>query len=441
MKKVLSFILLAALMLSLAACASTPATTAAPAATTTASAASATAAAGGEKATIIITNGKGEIAKQFDQATKDFMAANPNITVEMYSVTVGDTVNIYDKLTSAGKVVTLAMVEPYSVNDKFADTVAVMDGAPWIAQTDAAFKNAAGNVVGFPFAIEGFGMVYNKAVVEKAVPGFDPLSIKTRDQFIALLDKIVASGIAKPIAYQTEAWSVANHYSSQFINQAKDKIAFVADLKAGKFDYLNNAVWNGYYDTMDVLASKKYNVYGDRPLGSYYDEAHVKVGNGQAAMLFNGNWAYDSLKAAPGADFGFIPVPFTNDANDPNAGKLSVGPTQVFIIDKSASPAEQAAAEKFLEWMVFDEKGMDFVVNQSQVISAFKNNPNKVANPLGIAISDAIAKGATLDFPTNYVSAADYMNILGPAVQSYINKYITRKDLAKAFEDYYASLG
>lgn len=438
MKKILSLVLLLALALSMTACAPA-ATTAAPAATTAAVAE--TTAAAEEPVTIIVTNGKGEIAAQFDQAAKDFMAVNPNITVEMYSVTVGDTVNIYDKLTSAGKIVTLAMVEPYSVNDKFVDTVAVMDGAPWIADTTAAFKNAAGQVVGFPFAIEGFGLVYNKAVVEKAVPGFDPLSIKTRDQFVALLDKIVASGIKKPIAYQTEAWSVSNHYSAQFINQAANKNAFVADLKAGKFDYLNNAVWNGYYDTMDLLADKKYNVYGDRPLGSYYDEAHVKVGNGEAAMLFNGNWAYDSLKAAPEASFGFIPVPFTNDANDPNAGKLSVGPTQVFIIDKNATPAEQAAAEKFLEWMVYDEKGMDFLVNQSQVISAFKNNPNKVTNPLGAAISDAIAKGATLDFPTNYVSAGDYYNILGPSVQGYINKDITREELATAFKDYYASLG
>ncbi len=441
MKKVLSIILMITLILSLTACASTPTTTAAPAETTAAPGETTTAAPSDEPVTIIVTNGKGEIAAQFDQAAKDFMAANPNITVEMYSVTVGDTVSIYDKLISAGKIVTLAMVEPYSVNEKYADIAATMDGAAWINETDAAFKNAEGHVVGFPFAIEGFGLVYNKAVVEKVVPGFDPLSIKTRDQFVELLDKLVAAGIKKPIAYQTEAWSVANHYSSQFINQAADKNAFVADLKAGNFDYLNNAVWNGYYDTMELLADPKYNVFGERPLGSYYDEAHVKVGNGEAAMLFNGNWAFDSLKAAPGSDFGFIPVPFTNDANDPNAGKLSVGPTQVFIIDKNATPAEQAAAQKFLDWMVFDEKGMDFLVNKSQIISAFKNNPNKVTNPLGAAISDAIAAGATLDFPTNYVSAADYMNILGPSVQAFINKDISREDLAAAFEDYYASLG
>ncbi len=441
MKKVLSLILLLALVMSITACASTAmsaATTAASAETT----AAATTAATQEPVTIIVTNGKGEIAAQFTQAAADFMAANPGITVDAQSVTVGDTVNIYDKLIAAGKKVVMPMVDPYSVNDKYKDIVTNLDGAKWIADTDSAIKNAAGNVVGFPFVIEGFGIVYNKTIVEKAIGGtFDPYSIKTRDQFIALLDKVVASGIAKPIAYQTESWSVSNHYSSQFINQATDKLAFVADMKAGKVDFAKNAVWNGYYDTMDVLASKKYNVYGERPLGKYYDEAHVKVGSGEAAFLFNGNWAFDSLKAVAGSEFGFIGVPFTNDEKDPNAGKITAGPTQVFIIDKSATPAEQAAAEKFLEWMVYDAKGQDFVVNQSQCISAFKNNSNKVTNPLGAALADAIGKGMTLDFSTNYVNPGDYGDILAPDVQKYIDGKETREQLAKTFTDYYSSLG
>lgn len=441
MKKIFSLILLVALVLSMTACASTASSVAATADNTTAVVSETTKAIAQEPVSIIITNGKGEITAQFAQAAKDFMAANPGITVDAQSVTVGDSVSIYDKLTAAGKKVTLAMVEPSQVTDKYKDIAAVMGGANWIADTDAAIRNAEGQVVGFPFVIEGFGLVYNKAVLEKVVPGFDPYSIKTIDQFKDLLNKIQVTGMKFPVAYQTETWSIGSHYSSQFVNQAADKIAFDADMRAGKVDFINNAVWNGYYDTMDLLASKEYNVYGERPLGKYYDEAHVKVGNGEAAMLFNGNWAFDSLKAVAGSDFGFIPVPFTNDANDPNAGKLTAGPTQVFIIDKTATPAEQAAAEKFLEWMVYDAKGQDFVVNQAQCISPFKNNPNKVTNPLGIAISDALISGKTLDFTLNYVKGSDYYDILGPDIAKYIDHKMTREQLAKSFTAYYSSLG
>lgn len=393
-----------------------------------------------EKVSIIVTNGKGEIASQFVQATKDFMTANPNITIEPYSVAVGDTVNILDKLTSSGKVVTLAMVEPNAIVDKYKDLGIDLSGEKWNNDTVYGIKNAEGKVVGFPFAVEGFGLVYNQKVLDKAVGGtFDPFTINTRDKLKDLLNKIKASGIKYPIAYETEDWSVSNHYSSQWLDQSNDPSKLVQQAKEGKFDFAGNAVWNGYYDTMDLLASKDYNKYGDRPLGKYYDDAHLAVGKGECAMLFNGDWAYDSLKAVAGDKFGFIPVPVNNDASNPMNNKLVVGPTQAFIINKNATKAQQDAAKKFLNWLVYDQKGQDFIVNKSQIISAFKNNANKVTNPLGAAISEAIAKDKTMPFSTNYVSASDYQTILGPDVQKYIDKKESRSNLAKAFTEYYKS--
>jgi raffinose/stachyose/melibiose transport system substrate-binding protein len=395
------------------------------------------------KTTIIVTNGKGEIANQFEQAAKEFMKENPNIIVEPHSVAVGDPVNILDKLTASGKVVSLAMVEPSSVSatGKYKDMAADLTNEKWNKDTVYGFKNDKGQVVGFPFAIEGFGLVYNQKVLNKAVGGtFDPFTINTRDKLKALLDKIQASGIKYPVAYQTEAWSVANHYSSQFLDQVSDPNTLVKQMMNGKFDFVNNPTWNGYYDTLDLLTSKKYDKYGDRPLGQYYDDAHLSVGKGTSAMLFNGDWAYDSLKAVAGDKFGFIPVPVDNNPNNPMNNKLAIGPTQIFIVNKNATQAQQEAAKKFLNWLVYNKEGQDFVVNKCQIISAFKNNPYKVTNPLGIAIANAMAKDKTMPFSTNYVNTADYMNKLGPDIQKYIDKKETRADLAKAFTAYYKSI-
>lgn len=441
MKKVFALFLAIVLSLSIVGCGSnkenkaTDTTTPKPSDTTTPEPSDAT-----EPVTIIITNGKGEISAQFEQAAKDFMAVNSNIIVEPYSVTVGDTINIFDKLTSSGKVVTLAMMEPNAVLDKYKDFGMDLSAEKWNEDTVYGFKNAEGEVVGYPFAIEGFGLVYNKKVLDKAVGGtFDPFSINTRDKFKALLDQIKASGVDFPIAYQTEAWSVANHYSSQYVNQGGDPSKTAADLMAGNFDFIGNATWNGYYDTMDLLASEEYNKYGERPLGTYYDDAHLSVGQGTSAILFNGNWAFDSLKAVAGDTFGFMPLPVDNDEANPLNNKLVAGPTQVFVINKEATPEQQEAAKTFLNWLVYDEKGQDFVVNQSQIISAFKNNPNRVTNPLGAAIASAIELDKTMPFSTNYVNASDYQNVLGADIQKYIAKVETREELAKAFAAYYKS--
>ncbi|MGX6445681.1 ABC transporter substrate-binding protein [Neobacillus sp. K501] len=388
------------------------------------------------KVNIIVTNAKGEIDAQFKQAAKDFMKANPEINLQVNSTAVGDTLNVFDKLTSSGKTVTLAMFEPYAAQNKYKDVGIDLSDEKWNADTDVALKDADGKVVGFPFAVEGMGLVYNEKVVEKAVGGeFDPFSINTRDKFKDLLDKIKESGVKFPVAYQSEAWSVGNHYSSLFLNQAENLNSYVDELKAGKEDLAKNDVWNGYYDTMDLLASKDYNKYGDRPVGQYYDAAHVAVGNGESAILFNGNWAFDSLKALEGSNFGFMPVPVDNNPDNELNNKIAAGPTQVFVINKKASKEQQDAAKKFLEWLVYDEAGQDFVVNEAQIISAFKNNSNKVTNPLGIAIGNAIEQGKTVPFSTNYINASEWSTTVGPEVQKYIAKETTRADLAKYLEE------
>lgn len=396
---------------------------------------------GSGKTTIIITNGKGEIAAQWEQAAKDFMAANPDIIVEAHTQAVGDTLSIVDKLTASGKTVTLAMVAPDTVNGKYKDFGIDLTGEKWVADTEHAFANEEGKLVGFPFSIEGLGLVYNKNVVEKAVGGeFDPFSINTRDKLVELLDKIKASGVEYPVAFQTENWSVANHYSTQFLNQNGNPAETVNALKAGELTLADNETWNGYYDTLDLLVSKEYNKYGERPIGVYYDDAHVSVGNGTSAMLFNGNWAFDSLQAVAGEEFGFIPVPVDNNPENPLNNKIVAGPTNLLVINKDATPEQQAAAKKFLDWIVFDEAGQDFLVNKSQVISAFKNNANKVTNPLGGAIASAVEQGKTADFALNYTTAEDWSTKLSPEVQKYVAQKLTRAELATFIENYYKSL-
>lgn len=395
---------------------------------------------GSGKTTIIITNGKGEISTQWEQAAKDFMAANPDITIEAYSNAVGDSLSAYEKLTASGKTVTLGMFEPGSLLEKHNGVGIDLSKEKWASETVDIVKDGDGTPVGFPFAVEGYGIIYNKSVVEKAVGGsFDPYSINTRDKLIALFDKVKASGIEFPVAYQTEAWSVGNHYGSLFLNQG-DPSQMATDLANGKLKLAGNPTWEGLLDTMELLASEKYNKYGKRPLGQYYDEAHVLVGSGEAAFLFNGNWAYDSLKALPESEFGFIPVPVDNNADNPMNNKLSAGPTQVLVINKKASKAQQDAAKKFLNWIVYESAGQDFLVTKSQIIPAFKNITLSVTNPLGKAIGEAVQAGKTMPFSTNYINGGDYFNKVGPEVQKFIDKKIDRAQLAQFYEDYHATL-
>jgi raffinose/stachyose/melibiose transport system substrate-binding protein len=395
------------------------------------------------KTQIIVAAGKFEIAQQFKDMESVFEKDNPTIDLVVETPRAGDTVGTYDKLVALGKTPTVAMVEPGTLFDKFQGQALDLSKEKWNKDTNSAFKDDKGRVVGFPFTVEGFGIVFNRKVVEKAIGGkFNEQSIKTYDQLKALFDKVKASGIKYPVAYQTEAWSVGNHYISQIMNQTANPLDTKAQLESGKMNLNGNATFNGLLKTMDLLASKTYNVYGASPLGKYYDDAHVRVGKGTSAFLFNGNWAYDSLKASSGDDFGFIAVPVGNNPNNRVNGKVTAGPTQImFINNKEKNAKKIAAAKTFLNWLVYNKHGQDFIVNKSQCISAFKNNPYKVTNPLGKNLSKWIAAGKTLPFSTNYVNPGDYFNKIGPAVQKYIAKKISSARLAKVITDYHKENG
>jgi raffinose/stachyose/melibiose transport system substrate-binding protein len=225
-----------------------------------------------------------------------------------------------------------------------------------------------------------------------------------------------------------------------WLNQVADPNTIIKELKAGTFDLAGNATFNGYLETMTLLASAKYNKYGAQPLGSYYDDAHTSVGAGTSAMLFNGNWAIGSFNAPEGAKFGFMPVPVDNDPANPLNNKICAGATQTYIVNADASPAQIAAAKTYLNWLVDSDFGKTWLVTTCNVISPFTNNALKVPDSLGAAIGDAIAAGKTMSFTTNYVNASDWFTLLGPEVQKFIDKKSTAADLAKAITDYYKGL-
>lgn len=110
---------------------------------------------------------------------------NPNITVEVIPATAGQ--SPFEKVTSmyaSGNAPTMAMLDPGDIA-KFKDKFLDLSSEKWVSDAIDGALNAAtvdGKVIAFPFAVEGYGLIYNKAVLDKAYGGnFDPSSIKTRD--------------------------------------------------------------------------------------------------------------------------------------------------------------------------------------------------------------------------------------------------------------------
>ncbi|MBE0336649.1 extracellular solute-binding protein [Paenibacillus sp. 23TSA30-6] len=392
---------------------------------------------------ITLLNSKGEILPQLEDAAKAFEKDNPGITVEIQPVPNGGSpFERASALYASGNPPTMMMLDTGDV-EKFKDRILDLNGEKWNADTVENATKATtfdGKNYAFPLAVEGYGFIYNKAVVDKAVGGtFDPATIKTRNDLEKLFQQIETSG-KKALVISPMDWSLGAHYLPlAYAGQNKDMAKvdkFMATLKAGQADLANNPVFNGLMDTFDVMM--KYNIDQASPLAGAYERGPELLGKGEVGIWFMGNWAWPQISSFDTANkkYGFLPVPISNNANDYGNQEISSAVSKRIVIDKEkTTPEQQEAAKKFLNWIVYEEKGQDFLVNKANIIPAFKNITLPAADPLGKSIQDYIAKGKSEQSMSTL--PADHWSKTGSSMQKYLAKQGDRATLVKEIEDYW----
>jgi raffinose/stachyose/melibiose transport system substrate-binding protein len=397
----------------------------------------------GKNVKITFLNTKGEIATQLEDATKAFTKENPNITVDIVQASAGE--SPFQKVSSmyaAGNAPSLSMLDPNDI-PKFADKFADLSSEKWVKDATEGTLDAAkidGKQVGFPLAIEGYGLIYNKAVLDKA--SVDPASIKTTKDLEAAFQKIQGIGVS-PMVLSPMDWSLGAHFLPiAYLDQSKDAGSadkFVQDIKAGKVDLSSNAVFNGVMTTFDVL--KANNIDKAAPLAGTYEKAPEYLGTGKAAFWFMGNWAWPQIKEFDQANgqYGFIPVPVSNNADDYGNSQIYAGSSKFIGVDTKNNDADQqAAAKKFLEWLVYSDNGQDFLVNKANLIPAFSNIKLEIADPLGKSIKQYMQNKKVIAPMTTL--PGDHWAQLGGAMQKYLDGKSDKAALATDIQNYWKNV-
>jgi raffinose/stachyose/melibiose transport system substrate-binding protein len=395
----------------------------------------------GESAKITFLNTKGEIQAQLEESAVVF---KDDTGIEVEIVPCGAGTSPFEKMSAlynSGNAPTISMLD---IGDlpKFEDVMLDLSGEKWTSDAMGGSLDIAtinGKVLAFPFAVEGYGLIYNKTAIESATgETFDPSSIKSRADLNALFSKIQAGGTA-PIIISPLDWSLAAHYFAvPFAQAGKNDEGIVAiqnklisgSLKFRDFDAVESAM-----DTFDVLSS--YNLDRDDPLSGTYDDGAAAVAGGDAAFWFMGNWAWpqiDSLSEAP-KEFGFLPVPLDMPGE---VNKISAGPTKYVSVDKSqSSPAQQEAALRFLNWLVYEDNGQNALVKTCSVIPAFPSIGKSPDDPLAASILKYVA--AEEVYPMVSTFPSDHWAEVGAFFQEYLAGYTTRDEFYGKVEGYWAS--
>jgi raffinose/stachyose/melibiose transport system substrate-binding protein len=212
-----------------------------------------------------------------------------------------------------------------------------------------------------------------------------------------------------------------------------DPDAFIAGIKDGSVKLAEDPVFNAMMDTFDVL--KAYNWMKEAPLSAVREDTEMNLAHGDIAFKFGGNWDWSDIKDFdPEEHLGMMPVPSALEGYNE---KLVGGGSKYFFIDNSVSAEQQQAAKDFLNWLVFEEDGQNFLVNTCALVPAFGNITLPVSDPLGASVKQYVDAGAMV---ADYRYAPDdHYAKVGISFQKYLAGQIDRAGLADEITAYWAT--
>ncbi|KRN93823.1 ABC transporter substrate-binding protein [Pediococcus stilesii] len=324
-----------------------------------------------KKVKVTILQGKVESNKQFKQIAKEYEKTHSNVDIEITSIGGGTQYNpvLKTRISSGNSPTIFSLAGPADAKQFKAYTAD-------LSKTKAA-KNALpgtvsavstnGKTYGLPFNVEGYGFVYNKDVFKKA--GIDPTSLTSYDKLEAAVKKIDSQkdklGIKGVFALPgKESWILSDHLMSLYLGQEFNGNAQkLYNSKSIKFN--NNADMKQMIDLQ-----KQYSVQPVMQM-DYAGQVNQNFSQGKAAMIQQGDWIYPTIESVDSKfaknNVGMIPIPVKGEE-----GKLPVGTSLYWAVNKKKTTAEQKAATDFLDWLYTSKAGKKDVVNTLHFVPAYK---------------------------------------------------------------------
>ena len=271
-----------------------------------------------------------------------------------------------------------------------------MSNEKWVSDTEAAYKDKDGKVVGFPYTTEAIGLAYNADVLEKA--GIDPKSITGPDSmkkaFETLDSKKDEIGLTAVVGYVAEAtnlyWSTGNHLFGVYEDGGlkRDDTKYFDLLEQGKID---KDRFSKYADMVEL-----FNKYADPSLlvSGTYDQQIQNFSAGKYAFVTQGSWIgatmtnddKEQYEAAGKFKVGMIPYAFEEGIDTIQTNS----PSWWAVFDND----NKEEALKFLQWVSEDE-GQKILVEKAGFVSPFKSISYVADDPFAQTITDYTKAGKT----------------------------------------------
>ena len=381
---------------------------------------------------ITIFNSKMEIQYQLLQMAEKY-EAETGVHVEVYYSSDTVSAHMATKYASNNPY-TLSMVDAKDIYSLAEEHAIPLDDEEWVKDTGYAIS-IGGHVYGFPVCVEARGIIYNADAIKKVTgKDFDPEQYKTLTAWKGLIEELKKGGMESPTGVMKEDWSLGAHYLAQVYEEQDDPDAFLMDLSAGKVKLMENEKFNSLMDTFDVLMENNYAKAS--AISAEREISEKKLAEGEIAFMFGGNWDWSQINQFDYTEnMGMMPVP--QDLDDGMNEMLVGGGSKYFFIDNSSNTSEEQRqqAKDFLNWLVYNENGQSFLVNDCALVPAFSNIELPISDPLGASVSKYTNDGKLI--PNYNYMPDDHYAILGAMFQKYLAGISDREGFAKDVETYW----
>ena len=276
----------------------------------------------------------------------------------------------------------------------WADKIADQTGADWTQYTAAAYL-ADGKVVGFPVAVEGYGMAYNKDILDKA--GIDPATLTNIDAYQAAFEKLdsmkaelgldmVVSMVAGTTTGMTWVTGLHNFNVYLTVGNERNDTTYIDQVLAGQVDAERFHQYCQYVALIFKYSDPEMLINGTQ------DSQLAAFANGKAAFYHQGNWMDPSLVTLnPSFEIAYAPHAFLHEDTD----GILVNPPSWYVVNKNGNTDEAIA---FLNFLATSEEGADYMVNKAAMVPAFTNVTLAPTTPLSKSVMEWNAAGKTYDW-------------------------------------------
>ena len=276
-----------------------------------------------------------------------------------------------------------------------------------------------GKVYGIPYVVEGYGIIYNKAITDKY------FALSSRGTSFKSMDEINSFAKLKELCDDMQAnaslLGIKGVFASTSLKAGEDwrwqthlaNLPVYYEFKNNKVDLTSKATHqikfqygSNFKNIFDLYTTDS--VVDKRNLGvKTVDQSMAEFALEEAAMVQNGNWAWGQIAGVTGnkvkaENVKYLPI-YTGVSGEASQG-LCIGTENFYCINKKASKADQQATADFIYWLYSSPTGKKYVTTKLGFIAPFDTfaESEKPSDPLAKEILSYMSKKGITSVSWNF---------------------------------------